>query len=74
MSRFYYNTVFYNPDMLEFLVKKVGHGKFMMGTDYTHFMKTWDAVEFATKAAGLTKAAKADILHKNAAKLFKIAL
>ena len=37
-------------------------------------MKTWDAVEFVTKAAGLSKAAKADILHKNAAKLFKIAL
>ena len=74
LSQFYYDTVFYNPDMLEFLVKKVGHDKIMMGTDYPHFMKTWDAVAFVTKAAGLSKAAKADILHKNAAKLFKIAL
>jgi aminocarboxymuconate-semialdehyde decarboxylase len=74
MPRFYYDTVFFNPDMLQFLVQKVGDGKIMMGTDYPHHLGHWDPVDFVRKAPGLSKAAKDNILHKNAAKLFKIAL
>ena len=74
MSRFYYDTVFFNPDMLQFLVAKVGDGKIMMGTDYPHYVGVWDSVDFVTKTTGLTKATKDKILYKNAAKLFKIAV
>jgi aminocarboxymuconate-semialdehyde decarboxylase len=74
MPRFYYDTVFYNRDMLQFLVKKVGVGKIMMGTDYPHYVREWDAVEFVRKTRGLSKESKDRILYKNAARLFRIAV
>jgi aminocarboxymuconate-semialdehyde decarboxylase len=72
MPRFYYDTVFYNRDMLEFLVKKVGDTKIMMGTDYPHFIGEWNPLGFVRKTPGLSKETKDKILWKNAAKLFRI--
>ena len=66
--RFYYDTVFYNQDMLQFLVKKVGDSKIMMGTDYPHYSKEWNGADFVKKTPGLSKETK------NAVKLFRIKL
>ncbi len=74
MPRFYYDTVFYNADMLPFLVGKAGENKIMMGTDYPHYAKVWNGADFIKKAPGLSAAVKEKILSKNAARLFKIRL
>lgn len=73
-KRFYYDTVFYDDMMLEILVNRIGDGKIMMGTDYPHFCRDWNGVEFIAKAKKLSASAKEKILYKNAAKLFGIQL
>jgi aminocarboxymuconate-semialdehyde decarboxylase len=72
MPRFYYDTVFYNRDMLEFLVRKVGDTKIMMGTDYPQLIAEWNPLGFVQKTPGLSNETKDRILWKNAARLFRI--
>lgn len=74
MPRFYYDTVFYNDEMLPHLVDKVGENKIMMGTDYPHYARVWNGADFVKKNRGLSAAVKEKILAKNAARLFKIRL
>jgi aminocarboxymuconate-semialdehyde decarboxylase len=71
MRKFWYDTVVFNRDMLEFLAQKVGVDKVMMGTDYPVFMGEEDPVGFVN-GAKLTKADKVKILSTNAAKLLNI--
>ena len=71
-KRFYYDTVFYDDKMLEFLVERVGDSKILMGTDFPHFAQTWNGAEFIAKAPSLSQETKERILSKNAAKLFGI--
>ncbi len=73
-KRFYYDTVFYDDKMLEFLVERVGDSKIMMGTDFPHFAQKWNGADFIAKAPGLSQQTKERILSKNAAKLFGIRL
>ncbi len=70
LRQFYYDTVFYDLDMLAFLVKKVGAGRIMMGTDYPLSMGEDDPVGFVKRTRGLSKDDKDKILWKNAARLF----
>ena len=71
MKKFWYDTVIYNRDMLEFLAAKVGVDKVMMGTDYPVFMGEDDPVGFVN-GAKLTREDKRKILSTNAAKLLHI--
>lgn len=71
MRKFWYDTVIYNRDMLEFLANKVGVDKVMMGTDYPVFMGEDDPVGFIN-GAKLTREDKRKILSDNAAKLLHI--
>lgn len=71
MKKFWYDTVIYNRDMLEFLAAKVGVDKVMMGTDYPVFMGEDDPVAFVN-GAKLTREDKRKILSSNAAKLLHI--
>jgi len=71
MKKFWYDTVIYNRDMLEFLVRKVGVGKVMMGTDYPVFMGEDDPVGFVT-GAKLSRDDKRKILSTNAARLLNV--
>lgn len=73
-KRFYYDTVFYDDRMLEFLVERVGDSQIMMGTDFPHFAQTWNGAEFISKAKRLSRQTKERILSKNAAKMFGIRL
>lgn len=70
LSRFYYDTVIFDPDMLTFLVKKVGPEKIMMGTDLPYTAP--EPVAFIRDARGLTEADKEKLLWRNAAKLLRI--
>jgi len=69
MRRFFYDTVVYNPDMLEFLVRKVGPGRIVLGGDYP--VGEDNPAAFVNKAK-LSAAAKRMILGENAARLLGI--
>lgn len=70
MRRFFYDTVVYNVDMLEFLAHKVGPTQIVLGGDYP--VGEDDPVAFV-KSAKLSAEAKRMILGENAAKLLGIA-
>ena len=66
-GHFWYDTSVYNVDMLEFLVRKVGASRIVMGSDYPSGED--DPVAFVRKAKGLSGQEQEDILGRTAAKL-----
>lgn len=74
LRRFHYDAVIFDRDMLAFLVRKVGAGRIMMGTDYPRGEIERDPVGFVTRTRGISSAAKTRIMSQNAARLFNIAL
>ena len=71
-EHFWYDTCLYNEDMLEFLVKKVGSSRLVLGSDYP--VGEADPIGFVRRARGLSSADKADILGRNAAALLGLSL
>ncbi len=69
MRQFFYDTVIYNPDMLEFLTHKVGASQIVLGGDYP--VGEDNPVAFVNKA-DISAEAKRMILGENAAKLLGI--
>lgn len=74
MRRFYYDTVVFNRDMLEFLVAKVGANRIVMGTDYPVYMAEADPVGFVMRSRRLSRETKEKILWRNAARMLKLRL
>ena len=72
LPRFYYDTVLFNPDMLEFLVSKVSASHVMLASDYPFAEKR--PVEFVRSAKKLSRKDQEGILGANAAKLFGLAV
>lgn len=70
MRKIYCDTVIFDRDMLPLLLRKVGAGRILMGSDYPFVLD--DPVEFIWGARGISKEAKEKILWKNAAKLFRL--
>ncbi len=66
LKSFYYETVLFNTDVLEFLATKVDASKIMLGSDFP-FGET-HPVEFVMSSTKLSDEVKADILGANAAK------
>ena len=71
-EHFWYDTSVYNVDMLEFLAKKVGAARIVMGSDYPSGED--DPVAFVRKAKGLSPEEQEDILGRTAARLLGIPL
>ena len=69
---FWYDTSIYDPDMLEFLVRKVGAARIVMGSDYPSGEE--DPVGFVRRAKKLSADEKEDILGRNAAKLLGLSI
>ena len=69
---FWYDTCLYNQDMLEYLVRKVGSLRIVMGSDYP--VGEADPVGFITTSRELSPGEKAAILGKNAATLLGITI
>ena len=69
---FYYDTSVYNLDMLEFLVRKVGASRIVMGSDYPSGEE--DPVGFVRNAKNLSPDEKEDILGRNGARLLGISI
>lgn len=70
IKRFYYETVVFNVDMLEFLATKTSNSHIIMGTDYPFGEKK--PYEFVRSAKKLSKSDQDAILGKNAARLLRI--
>jgi aminocarboxymuconate-semialdehyde decarboxylase len=72
LPRFFYDTVLFNPDMLEFLVTKVPSSHLMLASDYPFAEKK--PVEYVRRAKKIGKKEQDAILGANAARLFGIAV
>ncbi|MFC1866560.1 amidohydrolase family protein [Thermodesulfobacteriota bacterium] len=72
MRMFTYDSCVYDVDMLKFLIKKVGAGRVVMGSDYPVGEK--DPVGFVRKARSISAADKEKILWKNAARILGLSL
>ncbi len=72
LPRFFYDTVLFNPDMLEFLVTKVPSSHVMLASDYPFAEK--QPVEYVRRARKISKRDQDAILGANAAVLFGIAV
>jgi aminocarboxymuconate-semialdehyde decarboxylase len=72
LPRFFYDTVLFNPDMLEFLVRKVPAGHVMLASDYPFAEKR--PVEYVRRAKKIGRKEQDAILGANAARLFGISV
>src|SRR5262245_6240178 len=72
LPRFFYDTVLFNPDMLEFLVTKVPASHVMLATDYPFAENK--PVEYVRRAKKLSRKDQDAILGGNAAKLMGISI
>jgi aminocarboxymuconate-semialdehyde decarboxylase len=72
LPRFYYDTVIFNPDMLEYLATKVPTSRLMLATDYPFAEKK--PVEYVRSARKISRKDQDAILGANAAKLMGIAI
>ena len=72
LPRFFYDTVLFNPDMLEFLVTKVPSSHVMLASDYPFAEKK--PVEYVQRAKKIGKSEQHAILGANAARLFGISI
>jgi aminocarboxymuconate-semialdehyde decarboxylase len=72
LKKFYYETVVFDPAMLEQLADKAGAGHIMLGSDYP--FGEWKPIEFVRKAKRISEASRRNILGANAAKLLGLSI
>lgn len=69
LKRFYYDTVGYSDDVLDYLVRVVGADRVLMGSDYCFPIAYEKPVEIVTAHPALSEAHKRAICESNAARL-----
>jgi len=72
LKRFYFDTMVFEPDQLEYLIQKFGADHILLGTDYPYDMGEEDPVGLISKVAALNAHDLSLICGKNAEKLLKI--
>ena len=72
LPRFYYDTVLFNLDQLDFLAGKVPHNHMLMASDYPFAEKR--PVEFIRRSKKISKKDQDAMLGVNCAKLLGIAI
>jgi aminocarboxymuconate-semialdehyde decarboxylase len=72
LKRFTYDTISYNEDILEYLIKLVGIDRIMVGSDYCFDIAYEEPIKFVEGVASLSGEQKQQILWNNAAKLLKL--
>ena len=70
LRSFYYESVVFNPEVLERLADKVDAGHIMLGSDYP--FGEWKPVEFVQSATKIPDALRRDILGANAARFLGV--
>ena len=72
LKNFYFDTLVYRVDTLDYLKRLVTGGRLMIGTDYPFTLGDWKAVE-KVEALDCSDAEKNAILYENARHLLKLA-
>jgi aminocarboxymuconate-semialdehyde decarboxylase len=72
LRRFYYDTVGYSDDVLEYVVRVVGADRVMMGSDYCFPIAYEQPVKIVTDHPRLDEKTKQDIVETNARRLLNI--
>jgi aminocarboxymuconate-semialdehyde decarboxylase len=72
LKKFYFDTMVFEADQLEWLIRKYGADHVMLGTDYPYDMGEDDPRGLIGRVAGLDEAAVSAISGGNAARLLKI--
>ena len=73
LSRFWFDTCVFRPDLIENLARLAGAGRVMMGSDYPFDMGDPDPVATVEACTGLTARERAAILGGTAASVFGFA-
>ncbi len=66
----YFDTVLFNDDSLEFLIKSMGVEHVVLGTDYPFNMGDWDSANRVLNLKPITQDQKKKILYDNPASLY----
>lgn len=72
LKRFYFDTMVFEPDQLEFLINKYGADHILLGTDYPYDMGESDPVGLVNRVNGLNEHDCAAICGGNARKLLNL--
>lgn len=72
LKRFTYDTISYNEEILEYLIKLVGADRIMVGSDYCFDIAYEEPVKFVEGVKSLTGEQKQQILWSNAARLLRL--
>lgn len=72
LKRFYFDTVVFEPDQLEFLIQKYGADHILLGTDYPYDMGEEDPVGLLQKVDSLSEDEFAAVRGGNAASLLNL--
>ena len=72
LRHFYYDSCVYNLDMFEFLVKKVGANRIILGSDYP--VGETDPIGFVRRSRNISAADKEKMIWRNAARLLNISV
>ncbi len=69
LKRFYFDTIVFATDQLEFLAKKYGADHLLLGTDYPADMADFDPVEHVYQCEGFSESDREKICGTNALRL-----
>jgi len=72
LEKFYFDTITFDPHMLQSLINRFGADHVLLGTDYPYDMGETDPLGLISAVPKLSKADKQLIVGGNAQKLFKI--
>jgi len=72
LEKFYFDTITFDPTMLEQLIERFGADHVLLGTDYPYDMGVEDPVGFINKVKKLSPKEKTQIMGANAARLLRI--
>src|SRR5580765_3226543 len=72
LEKFYFDTIAFDPGMLQHLIERFGAKHVLLGTDYPYDMGVEDPVGFIDKVKKLSSKDRSAIMGGNAARLLKI--
>ncbi len=72
LEKFYFDTITFDPGMLQHLIERFGADHVLLGTDYPYDMGVEDPVGFINKVKKLSAKDKSRIMGGNAARLLGI--
>ena len=72
LRRFYFDTMIYQPEVLQFLTELVGAERILMGTDYSGDMSAWREVSDINRMVFLSASQKEQILGGNTLRVLGI--